>query len=1463
MVKNLFAKFPKFKVWQITLFVLSLSAAAVLVLAQPSEREGFYADADDAAYAVNDEKYAANFGSKSNDTGHKVRFEAVAEVVDISGEQVEENLNNRSLKDKAVDVLNGLVGNSEKIGLEFSLQESGIEDTEDIQLILTQHIISQLEDSPLVEEGVQAILSDSEDVDTTTKIQNGDEDVAYIVNKDVAEGVDIRYSVIEGKGIKEEIVIHKIEKLNSDCLESVKGTPEELSARCGLPKNKYTFDLKLDEGVELKRDLEKNVWYLTDEYGRYIAHFEGLFAEDANGGKTNDVRLNIVPHSDPLLKGEGEIQMVVTVNLKWMLSPSRVYPIIIDPSIVHDTEVEFNAGTPNRLEVTGDPKVQLAYHELPADEHVVGLWHMNNNWSDSSGNSNTLTATNSPTFTSSTNLGSHAGSFVATSSQYVTRMYDADFDFGTDSFTVESWFKHDTITAVDYIISRYDADQGFKVWMDDSGDMCFGIDDDATWDPDDSVCTSGIDYDDDEWHYVGGVKDGTTAIRLYVDGKEVASKVGLTAIATLTSNSAPFTIASDEPTNGSYWDGQIDDVRISNRALTPEEIKSNAQRRPYGVYTSDTLDLGTDITSIDSLQWGEYGATTGDGEILYSSINLVAQWNFNETSGTVADNAEGTALNDGTLTGFSDTTGQDVVVSSGWTADNKKWGAGALMFDGTDDFVNCGNDQSLRLTKDFTLVAWFYPQDATDTSIISKITNASEKQYWIHLYNNKYRFEYERSANNYFLEAGTVNLNEWNNIVVTVDSSLQINMYTNGQLISSDVAPAEVSALGDNVNIGRRGGSYNDNYFKGIIDSVSIYSRTLSAEEVLSNYQAGQIEFQTRTSADGNTWEAWSPSTSEAQILDFDSHLFNTTDTGLISYWAMDETSNNNSCNSGTYDVCDLKGNNGGIALPVDEPVIVDGVFGKARSFDGVDDYAEVSSSGALIGNSVNSTVEAWVKWNGKTSSANEFYSENDSGGPVFQVRISTTGKLEFYIRAGASWHFAVGSTTLVADKWYHAVAVLNSGTGMKVYINGIEDGSDTNTVPSDRTITNVQIGRGNSGVTVEPFGGTIDEVRVYNTALISADIYADYIEGVNQRASTNSIHPLLDESLKIEDTGSWKSTIGMPMVDTNTVALWHMDETNGDLTGVDVFDETANNNDGEFSGSGVATGVVEGTSGKAREFNGSDDKIDVSSVFGLGNTNATIESWVYLGSTSLNGIFMKIGKAVSAFPNEDGYGIGVGNGDFGSPGNELIGLYEGVRWIDTNTNIGMGWHHIALVIDVSGVPTFYIDGVSIGTFSGTNAKTPTVQSFIGGYTARGLYPRYFVPVKEENIEEHEIHSEWFSIEDKDAEVINKVREKGGKILAAGTTVTRVLETVSDKSGYVKPFTGESRIFIYPGYKFKCVDILLTNFHAPKTTVLLLAAAFASHSGGKHGKDNLLKAYKEAKAKNYKFLSYGDSMLII
>ncbi len=125
-----------------------------------------------------------------------------------------------------------------------------------------------------------------------------------------------------------------------------------------------------------------------------------------------------------------------------------------------------------------------------------------------------------------------------------------------------------------------------------------------------------------------------------------------------------------------------------------------------------------------------------------------------------------------------------------------------------------------------------------------------------------------------------------------------------------------------------------------------------------------------------------------------------------------------------------------------------------------------------------------------------------------------------------------------------------------------------------------------------------------------------------------------------------------------------------------------------------------------------------------------------------------------------------------------------------------------------------------------------------------------FLPVKTENLDEHIMHSEWGEIDSKTAEILNKARENGGRIIAVGTTATRILETAS-QSGEVKSFCGETDIFITPGYKFKAVDVMLTNFHLPKSTLFMLVSALA-------GTTEMKSAYKTAIEKKYRFYSYGD-----
>ena len=131
-----------------------------------------------------------------------------------------------------------------------------------------------------------------------------------------------------------------------------------------------------------------------------------------------------------------------------------------------------------------------------------------------------------------------------------------------------------------------------------------------------------------------------------------------------------------------------------------------------------------------------------------------------------------------------------------------------------------------------------------------------------------------------------------------------------------------------------------------------------------------------------------------------------------------------------------------------------------------------------------------------------------------------------------------------------------------------------------------------------------------------------------------------------------------------------------------------------------------------------------------------------------------------------------------------------------------------------------------------------------------------FRPVKVDAIRDHLMHAETFHIEKETADEINRRRREGGRVIAVGTTACRVLESVTDENGIVHPMSGETGIFIYPGYRFRAVDALITNFHLPESTLIMLVSALA-------GKENIMNAYETAVKERYRFFSFGDAMLIV
>ena len=130
-----------------------------------------------------------------------------------------------------------------------------------------------------------------------------------------------------------------------------------------------------------------------------------------------------------------------------------------------------------------------------------------------------------------------------------------------------------------------------------------------------------------------------------------------------------------------------------------------------------------------------------------------------------------------------------------------------------------------------------------------------------------------------------------------------------------------------------------------------------------------------------------------------------------------------------------------------------------------------------------------------------------------------------------------------------------------------------------------------------------------------------------------------------------------------------------------------------------------------------------------------------------------------------------------------------------------------------------------------------------------------FRPVKVETVEDHHMHFEHYSVSEETAKVINDTKAAGGRVICVGTTACRTLESAADENGIVHPGSDDTGIFIYPGYKFKAVDCLITNFHLPKSTLLMLVSAL-------YNREDILKAYNEAVERKYRFFSYGDAMFI-
>lgn len=1258
-----------------------------------------------ALFANENPTFSVNFGDTNQPESQWIRFEAQPSNTNPFSSGNDKNIFNK---------IAGIFMPDKKVGIEMSLKGVNYSETKKGEDSQKEQEIQKVAD-----------ILGTDDVKTSTNVidsgydiakPNSEENVskATVVNTNVAEGIDLEYQILPDKGLKEEIIIQNLDGYSDECKRDI--------TKCKLPLNEYTFDLKMDAGVSLKEGWylvggkTTKAYYFVNDKGEYLAHFLPNFAIDNSGNKTSKVDLSVEK------KDNGHYEVKVTVDSDWLLDSNRAYPIRIDPSIVHDTSSDFSTGTFIGTRYITGPELQIF------DNSVVGSWNMNETTSgtcsgggdicDQSGNNYNATITG--TASSVASIDMYGRDFDGATGTYASLGDLATFE--VQSFTIEAYAKKEgTCGTYNYctILSKGGTGNkgfGFAIY---GGKLHLRLNDTGA----DGVqyLTGTTTLSDNTWYYIAAVVDGTSkSIKLYLNGNLEATGQYKD---TISYGTEVVKIGNSNGGNDLPFNGVLDDVKFSNVAKDSSYIQNAYNRYSNGVYKSPIMTLGG-VQNV-TLLYTASGLKTADGETPYSTTGLVAQWNFNETSGTsaVSGGTCGTSCN-GTLTNFASIGSRDVATMSGWTANNRRWGTGALMFDGTDDFVLVTDNPSIKPTSAITVETWVKPQKSGSQVILTKRYAASTDPWNSYVLDitpgNNWDFCISNGtagSQTCLTSTGTIQLDMWHHLVGTYDGA-NMKLYVDGILIKSATKTGAIGYSAMGLYFGQSGYSGAPIYFSGVIDSVRIYSRVMTATEVLSDYNIGSIEFQLRggnsTNPDDGTWSSWTTTTNETAMYSFDNaHLYNATISGLISYWPMDET-------TGTS-LEDVTGSSDGTATGT---TVSSGKYSNNRTFNGTSDYLTMPN----IIPTTNMSVGMWIyptSWNSLAILAS---TRGNTGMDGFFLLVSG-GTLFYDFGDGTSNNRWDTGYQPPANTWTYLVATRDS-SGRYLYVNGKLQNSTTAAGGPLTSTASLRFGADSKSSILYFYTGKMDEIQVYNRAISVSEVRAHYLQGL----STLGVYQQKPGGIKIEGTNSDRITNSL---NDGLVSYWNLDEASGTS-----LEDSVGSNTGTASG----TTVVAGKNNLARNFNGTSDYIAVSTTFGLGTASYSTEAWVNIPSISDHGCFVKIGGTTS------GVCVGVGSGTTETNGNNLIVLYENRRWIDTGINIGTGWHHIAMVVDSSGYPFAYLDGNLVYSDTGTTPIAPADSvTGIGNYGAGGstrAFNGYIDEVKIFNIAKsaQEIQEEYSSL---------------------------------------------------------------------------------------------------------------------
>ena len=1136
-----------------------------------------------------------------------------------------------------------------------------------------------------------------------------------IIFPEVKPNIDLRYTTLSN-GIKEEIIIKK-----------------------QISNNIFNFDLQTNNAYPNQETNNLYTGTFRDKNGNYLFHFEKPFAIDSQGNRTDNVSFQIKKSNS-----DNNYQLILNVDQKWLQSPDRVYPITVDPTIVTDTITEFSSGEFNRTRDIGttesSPIIESSYQEAKVDQYTVSLWHL-----DETGVGTGTTLYDSSASNNGITTGTTVVNGISNKARSLLSATDAITIPNSSSWntppTIEFWAKRSSTqsTVQNIICHNNSSTAGWCIDFEASNVLSFVSQNIG-------IIASNRAITDTDWHHYAITWNGTSHT-FYIDG--VASGTSTVNNPTTTSNN--LVLGADSDGTSHHFYGSLDEIKISNTVRSAEEIAENASRRTSSTYTSSVLDL-TKVFSWNDFSWSANGLATGDGETPFSTTGLVAQWNFNESSGTTAVSTGtcGASCN-GTLINFANTSSQDVGVTSGWTYNNRRWGNGAIIFDGTNDYINTGNVNLANSS--FTISSWAKRSSIGVAHMIMSIGSSSTTNYNLH-------FGF-RSTNIFTCAFYGNDLNtpiaytdtDWHYWTCTFDASSKARkIYRDGVLVASDTASSNFLGS-ENLHIGRYNDGTIQSYFNGIIDTPQVYSRTLANSEIISNYNSSRLEFQTRVGNSSNpndgTWESWKPTTNETQIDSMDTTSTNwawdntttympktksddniikvegsgslklttgigQTDTNTKGLWHLDETSG-----TGAY-ITDSSGN-----VASGSPTgttSVDGIASKARSFNGSSEG--IGFSGTPTTNTTNFSMEAWINPSSIGQSGIAVYNGNDSGGYGFGLGSGAggSGSKLTVLMGNVAW-IDCGYTFPSANQWYH-VAITRDTTTLRCYVNGAQTANTSTSTPlAVASKFSIGMEHSSSNVAYRFFAGKVDEVKVSNITRTAEEIAENYRMGNGHRL-TKTISPTdLSSKTKLpfyiasDRLGTFSQlTIGNTAFsnyepNSNSVGFWHLDEQSG--SGAYIKDSSGNSNHGTPTG----TTSVKGKIVNARSFNGSSDYINTGSSINLANSSFTISTWAKRSTIGASHMILSKG---STDTTDDVLHFGF------RATNAFTCAFYGNDLDTPTTYTDTDWHYWTCTFDASSkARKIYRDGVLVASGTASSNYLGSGNLYIGVYKA-GSTSSYF-----------------------------------------------------------------------------------------------------------------------------------------